>query len=111
MNISLTGKHIELTKPMKNSALSGIESLKKYSLDIISADAVITALHGGKVFNVEFKINVAHKDTVVVHEEHNDVYVAIDTVTQRAQKSLRRYHDKLVDHKGEKPSFQEDDAE
>lgn len=111
MNISVTGKHVELTKPMKNSALSGIESLKKYNLDIISADAVITALHGGKVFNVEFKINVAHKDTVVVHEEHDDVYVAIDTVTQRAQKSLRRYHDKLVDHQAQKPSLEDEGEE
>ncbi|CAA6806534.1 MAG: 30S ribosomal protein S30 [uncultured Campylobacterales bacterium] len=111
MNVSVTGKHVELTEPMKNSALGGMESLKKYNLDIISANAIITGIHGGKTFNVEFTVNVAHKDTVVIHEEHDDVYAAIDIVTQRTQKSLRRYHDKLVDHKAEKPSFEEENEE
>ena len=110
MNTSITGRHLDLTKGMKDSALSAIESLKKYNLDIISANVIITSLHAGKVFNVEFTINVAHHDTVVVHQEDKDVYSAIDEVANRAQKSLRRYHDKIVDHQAEKPGSLETDG-
>ena len=109
MNTNITGRHLDLTEGMKNSALSAIESLKKYNLDIISTSVIITSLHAGKLFNVEFTINIAHKETVVIHQEHKDVYAAIDEVASRAQKSLRRYHDKLIDHKAEKLEIIDED--
>ena len=42
MNISLTGRHLELTEPIKAHMNSSIETLSKYHLDIISINIIAT---------------------------------------------------------------------
>jgi putative sigma-54 modulation protein len=51
--------------------------------------------------SIEFTINVAGKNTVVITQRDNDLYAAIDIAIERAQKALRRLHDRLSDHKNE----------
>ena len=52
-----------------------------------------------KGFDVEFAINLAKKDTIVIRQKDKDLYAAIDLALDRASKVLRRHHDKLVTHK------------
>ena len=97
MNTSLVGKQIELTEPMKAHIESAIETLKKYNLDIISVRVVVSP-DEKKGVTVEFSINVAHKNTIVIKQSDKDMYSAVDLAVERAKKVLRRYHDKIVDH-------------
>ncbi|UFS62094.1 ribosome-associated translation inhibitor RaiA [Sulfurimonas sp. HSL-3221] len=100
MNISLTGRAIELTDPIKEYLQNAIASLSKFNLDIISAQAVCAKRSIGKKqgVSVEFTINLAGKNTVVIKQSDDDMYAAIDIAIERAQKALRRMHDKLSDH-------------
>ena len=68
MNKSITGRHFELTEPIKAYADEAIDSLEKYHLDIISASTVISAneKQGKKGFAVEFIINLKDKNTIVI---------------------------------------------
>ncbi len=106
MNISLVGRQIELTESMKAHMNSAIESLTKYNLDIISVRAVVSAdeKNGKKGFSVEFAINLPQKNTVVIKQKDKDVYAAVDLAIDRAQKVLRRHHDKVTEHKAVKVS-------
>ncbi len=101
MNLSIVGKQIELTDALKNYVQGAADSLKKYNLDIISTRCVISAdeKNGKKGFNVEFAINLAHMNTVVIKQKDKDVYAAIDLAIERAKKVLRRHHDKLTSFK------------
>lgn len=101
MNKSITGRHLELTEPIKNYANEALEGLSKYNLDIISASTTISAdeKNGKKGFQVEFLVNLKDKGTVVITQTHKDLYAAIDLGIERAKKSLRRYADKIKDHK------------
>jgi len=103
MNISLTGRAIELTDPIKDYLQNAITSLSKFHLDIISAQAVCAKQSTGKKqgVSVEFTINLAGKNTVVIKQSDDDMYAAIDMAIDRAQKALRRMHDKMNDHYGE----------
>ena len=103
MNISLTGRSIELTDPIKEYLQSAISSLSKFHLDIISVQAVCAKQSSGKKQGVavEFTINLAGKNTVVIKQSDDDMYAAIDMAIERAQKALRRMHDKMNDHYGE----------
>lgn len=107
MNLSIVGRHIELTEPIKNYIQGAFESLDKYNLDIISISAVADAgeKKGKKGVSIEFAINLAKKGTVVVKQRDKDLYAAIDIAIERAQKVLRRHHDKVVDH--QKTSLEE----
>ena len=101
MNTSLVGKHIELTDAMKEHIQSAIATLKKYNLDIISTRVVISPVEKSG-FIVEFSINIAHKNTIVIKQDHKDMYAAVDLAIERAKKVLRRHHDKITGHRATK---------
>ncbi|MEA3330769.1 MAG: HPF/RaiA family ribosome-associated protein [Campylobacterota bacterium] len=46
MNISLTGRHLELTDAIKSHMNTSIETLNKYNMDIISVSVVASAQIG-----------------------------------------------------------------
>lgn len=98
MNTSLVGKHIELTDAMKKHIQNAVTTLKKYNLDIISTRVVVSPDEKSS-FIVEFSINIAHKNTIVIKQVNKDMYAAVDLAIERAKKVLRRYHDKITDHR------------
>ncbi len=100
MNISLVGRHIELTEAIKEHLNSSIESLEKFNLNIISVSAV-ASLQEKKGTSIEFSINLAGKNTVVIKQRDDDLYAAIDVAIDRAQKALRRLSDRKSDHRNE----------
>lgn len=102
MNTSITGKQFSLTDSIKGYVESAFENLEKYHLDIISAKCVIAAdeRQGKKGFSVEFVLNLAHKDTIVIRQKDKDLYAAVDVAVERASKVLRREHDRRTTLKG-----------
>ncbi|MCF6201543.1 MAG: ribosome-associated translation inhibitor RaiA [Hydrogenimonas sp.] len=105
MNISIVGRHFELTDAIKEHIENAIDALKKYNLDIISTRVVIDAdeRNGKKGYSAEFVIHMANKNTVVIRQKDKDVYAAVDLAIERAQKVLRRHHDKVTEHKSVRP--------
>jgi putative sigma-54 modulation protein len=100
MNISLTGRHVELTDAIKAHINSSIETLTKYNMDIISVNVIVSAQtkKGKEHSMVEYVINLAHKNSVIIKQNDDDLYAAVDIATSRAQKALRRMHDREVGH-------------
>ena len=104
MNTSIVGRHIELTEPIKEYINSSVDIFKKYNLDIISINSIISqeSKNGKKVITFEFTLNVANLDTIVVKQKDKDLYAAVDIAVDRVSKVLRRHHDKIVGHKATK---------
>ena len=104
MNTSIVGRHIDLTESIKDYINSSVEIFKKYNLDIISVNSIISQeeKHGKKAFSFEFTLNVAHLDTIVVKQKDKDLYVAVDIAVDRVCKVLRRHHDKITGHRATK---------
>jgi putative sigma-54 modulation protein len=101
MNISLVGRHIELSDAIKDHLMHSIDTLSKFHLDLISVNAVASANERNKGVTIEFTINIAGKNTVVITQRDDDLYAAVDIAIDRAQKALRRLHDRISDHKNE----------
>lgn len=101
MNISLVGRHIELTDAIKQHLNSSISSLNKFNVNIISVTAVASANEkkGKHGVSIELTINLAGKNSVIIKQNEEDLYAAIDIATDRAKKALNRIHDKEKDHK------------
>ncbi|OHE05259.1 MAG: ribosomal subunit interface protein, partial [Sulfurimonas sp. RIFCSPLOWO2_12_FULL_36_74] len=80
MNISLTGRHLELTEPIKAHMTTSIETLSKYHMDIISVNVIATSQtkKGKEQLVVEYVINLAHKNSIVIKQSDQDLYAAID---------------------------------
>jgi putative sigma-54 modulation protein len=98
MNISLTGRHVELTEPIKVHMTSSVETLNKFNMDIISVNVVAsTQTKKGKEHSlIEYVIHLSHKNSIIIKQNDDDLYAAIDLATSRAQKALRRMHDKGI---------------
>ena len=101
MNLNLVARQMDMTDGIRSHIESAVESFKKFHLDIISTRAVVSAdeRNGKKGFLVEFTINLPQKNTVVIKQVDKDLYTAIDLASDRAQKVLRRHHDKEVGHR------------
>ena len=113
MNTSIVGKQFDLTESIKAYVDGAVDALGKYNLDIISVRTVISAdeKNGKKGFSVEFAINMAHKNTVVIQQKDKDVYAAVDLAIERAKKVLRRHHDKITNYKAEDLAVVEENNE
>jgi len=100
MNISLTGRGVDLTEAIKAHMTSSIETLNKFNMDIISVNVVAsTQTKKGKEHSfVEFVINLAHKNSIIIKQNSDDLYAAIDLATSRSQKAMRRMHDRDTSH-------------
>lgn len=100
MNISLVGRHVELTDAIKQHLNGSINSLSKFNVNIISVTAVASANENKSKYGVsiELTINLAGKNSVIIKQNEEDLYAAIDIATDRAKKALSRIHDKEKDH-------------
>jgi len=98
MNLSIVGRHIELTDGMKAAIEAVVEDIKKYNLDIISVKVIVEE-DKKKEIKVEFNVIVADKGSVVITQSDKDFYRAVDFAKDRLEKKLRRYHDKIVSHR------------
>ena len=98
MNVSIVGRHLDLTDAMKSTINSVIDDIQKYNLDLIAVK-VIVAQNKKSEFKVEFNVQVANKGAVVITQKDKDFYRACDFAKDRVEKVLRRYHDKIVSHR------------
>jgi putative sigma-54 modulation protein len=98
MNLSIVGRHIEVTDGMKSAIEAVVEDIKKYNLDVISVKVIVEENKKQEV-KVEFNVIVADKGSVVITQNDKDFYRAVDFAKDRLEKKLRRYHDKLVSHR------------
>jgi len=98
MNLSIVGRHIEVTDGMKSAIEAVVEDIKKYNLDIISVKVVVEE-NKKKEVKVEFNVIVANKGSIVITQSDKDFYRAVEFAKDRLEKKLRRYHDKIVSHR------------
>lgn len=99
MDISITGKHLELTDPIKEYARKKILSLEKYfRRDGDWANAVLSAERGQ--FYIEVTIGGTGSGTVMyAHALTPDMYASIDAVREKLEKQVKKYKDKMKNEK------------
>ena len=100
MNTSIVGRHVTLTDDLKSHIESTIETFRKYNLDMISVNAIISQeqKNGKNTITFEYVLNIANIETVVVKQKDKDLHNAIDIATDRVCKILRRHADKIKAH-------------
>jgi len=91
-------KDITLTDNTKAHIDAAIANFSKFGLELTSVNTRLNKEKNGVA--VEFEIHVAHHDTIVINQSDNDLDSAIDVAIDRANKALRRLHDKVTTHRG-----------
>ena len=97
---SVTFRHMDATDALKNYAQERIQRVTKYSPDPISCHVVMSAekyLH-----TVDITLRLHNGFSVAGHESTEDMYSSVDLVIAKIERQIRRYKEKLVNHKLQK---------
>ena len=96
MQIATTFRHMEPSEALKSYAEEKLERVKKYIDEPIVAQVYLTVEKIRHI--VEITLN-AKGVTIKASEATNDMYAAIDAVVDKMERQLRRYKERLKEHK------------
>jgi putative sigma-54 modulation protein len=110
MQLSTTFRHMDASQAVREYAAEKLEKIKKYfSKDPIAAHAVFSVERG---FNHVADINITLPNGILINakETTEDMYSSIDLATARIERQVRKWKEKIRDHKphgGPAGSFRE----
>jgi ribosome hibernation promoting factor len=97
MQVSVIGRHIEVTEALKQYATEKFNRLGKYLPKAL--DVVITLSVVKKVHHIAEAVIKSNGVLIQASEETEEMYSAIDLLVEKIERRVRRYKEKLVDHK------------
>jgi putative sigma-54 modulation protein len=97
MQVSVTGRHIEATEALKQYATEKFSRLEKYLPK--GVQAVVTLSVVKKVHHIAEAVIKSNGLLIQASEETEEMYSAIDLLIEKIERRVRRYKEKLVDHK------------
>ena len=97
MQFSVTFRHMEATEALKNYAKDRLGRIKKYFPDPIACHVVLSTERHNHRVDVNLQLHNGFK--VAGHESTENMYSSIDLVSAKIERQVRRYKDKLREHK------------
>ncbi len=97
MQIDVTFRHMDSSEPVRQYAEEKIGRLRKYIDEPIDAHVVVSV--DKKIRNTAEVTMVAKGITIRAKETTADMYAAIDAVSDKLDRQLKRYKEKIKKHK------------
>lgn len=98
MQVAVTFRHMESSDPVRDYVEEKLARVKKYVDEPIDAQVVLSVQK--KIFHRAEVTMVAKGLTMKSVEEKDDMYAAIDLMVDKIERQLKRYKEKLKNHKG-----------
>ena len=92
MQITITGRHVDLDDSLRDYALEKIKRLKKYSSSIVKVRAVLG--QNREDYHTEVILR-AHHHRFFGEEKLPDARASIDSAIDKLERQLRRFKDKV----------------
>lgn len=97
MKIDITGRHIEVTEPLKKFATDRIERMRGVVEEIVEVHLVLT-VEKHQRHAAEANVKTRH-DFHSFQETSSDMYTSIASVLDRVEKQILRSKDKTITRK------------
>ena len=97
MQVTVIGRHIEATEALKQHATEKLMRLEKYLPKTIQV--VVTLSVVKKVHHIAEAVIKSNGLLIQASEETEEMYSAIDLLIAKLERRVRRYKEKLADHK------------
>ncbi len=95
MQLSVTGHHVEITASLRSYVEKKLERLVRHFDHLIDAHCVLTVEK--LVHRAEATLHL-RGETVHALAEHLDMYAAIDALTDKLERLVRKHKEKITDH-------------
>ena len=97
MQLTMTGRHIEVTDALRNYVTTKIKRLGRHHDQIINIRVVLAV--DKMVQTAEAIVHVAHGQEIFAEAGARDMYAAIDALADKLDRQLIRHKEKLADHR------------
>jgi putative sigma-54 modulation protein len=101
MQLTITGHHIEVTPALRAYTTEKMQRLSRHFDQIVSVDVILNVEKLDQI--AEATVNAGGRKLFAT-ETSQDMYAAIDGLTDKLDRQVRRLKDKLRDHQHVKPS-------
>jgi len=98
MQVSMTGRHVELTDPLKQYVQGKLQHLKHSFDQVVDVHVVLSVEKFRQCCEITIQVN-----GLTVHGSHEteDMYASIDGVVDKLNRQLKRYRAKMRKHQVE----------
>ncbi len=96
MQINLSGHHVEITEPLREYVTSKLSKLERHFDHVTNAHVVLTVEK--QVQKAEASVHVSG-GVLFADATGQDMYAAIDAMTDKLDRQIRRHKEKLTDHR------------
>jgi len=93
MEVTVSGRHIDVTTPIREYAAKRLSKLPRY-YDRVMSTAVVIDKAEHRQFDVEIRVNADLGNPFVVREVNEDVYAAIDEAEKKLERQLTDFKEK-----------------
>ncbi len=95
MHLSVTGHHVEITASLRSYVEKKLERLVRHSDHVIDAHCVLTVEK--LVQRAETTLHLRGESVHALAEDGN-MYAAIDALTDKLERLVRKHKEKITDH-------------
>jgi len=96
MQLNVSGHHVEVTESLRGYVESKIEKIERH-FDLVSDVSCILTVEKLR-HKAEATVNV-NGGTIYADNTEEDMYAAIDGLVDKLDRRVRKYKEKLVDHR------------
>jgi putative sigma-54 modulation protein len=99
LNLTVTGRHFDVTEALKNYVEEKLSRLQRYADDIISVHVILEMEKRDAIVEVNLVMKRCH---INVKERNKDMYAAVDKAFDVVKKQVIRHEEKLKSHRVKK---------
>ena len=101
MQLTITGHHVEVTPALRAYTTEKMQRLSRHFDQVVSVDVILNVEKLDQI--AEATVNAGGRKLFAT-ETSEDMYAAIDGLSDKLDRQVRRLKDKLRDHQHVKPS-------
>jgi putative sigma-54 modulation protein len=99
MEITVTGRHLEITPAIKEYATDKSAKLPRY-FDRVQQISVVADRKDNHTFEVEIIVDAEHHEDFVAKASGPDLYACVDVVVDKLERQLTDHKERLRQRKG-----------
>ncbi len=107
MQMTITGHHVEVTPALRAYATEKLQRLSRHFDQVVSVDVILNVEKLDQI--AEATVNAGGRKLFAT-ETSEDMYAAIDGLSDKMDRQVRRLKDKLRNHHHTKPAHLDTEA-
>lgn len=95
MNLSISGRHMDVTDAMKSHMESGLDKVLHHFDRVTHADVVLSVEKHRHIAEIKLHVNGGHLQS---KESSADMYASMDAALAKVDKQIKKYKDRIQRH-------------